>query len=220
MPARARPDALARVRAATQHGAAGPPFALPRWLDTLSDRWWALTPRTRAVLTGCLLLAAVGAAAARAAVAPHAPPTTVLVATRDLPAGHDLAPGDVAPRRWPAELTPPSATDAAAGILRAPLPQGSPLTDQHLSTDGLAGLVAAGEAAVPIPRDLVPGVEVGVTVSVVTVDQDGRGVLLAETARVVATDRDSLWVAVHAAAAAELTAATLRGTVGLVVLPP
>ncbi|MTV25136.1 hypothetical protein FTX61_06855 [Nitriliruptoraceae bacterium ZYF776] len=198
----------------------GAPFALPPWIDRLSDRWWGLTPRARTVLLVALALGAVFALAARPLLAEEAPPVTVLVAERDLPRGHELADGDLTPRRWPAELAPPTAAEVAAGTLLAPLPAGGALTDAHTTPAGVAGLVPPGTSAVPLPVDQVPPVPVGSTVAVVTGDHDGRGVALTSDAEVVAVDGSSLWVAVATEQAADVAGAALRQSVTLVLRAP
>src|SRR5579862_2422378 len=53
----------------------------------------------------CLLLALLSATGAKHGPAP-APSVAVLVAARDLPAGHTLARSDVAVGRWPPDLRP------------------------------------------------------------------------------------------------------------------
>jgi hypothetical protein len=198
----------------------GAPLVLPSWLDALSERWWARTPRARALaLLTLAVLAAVGVSA-RLAASPYGPPVPVLVATSDLPVGTVLGEDHVRTERWPGDLVPDDGRDEPVGTLTAPLPAGAVLTTAHVTDDGLAGMLAPGQAAAPLPADLVPHLSTGTEVQVVTGGTDGVGVVLADRAAVIADDGTSLWLAVPVHAAADVAAAGSRGTVSLVVLPP
>jgi hypothetical protein len=143
----------------------------------------------------------------------------VLVATRDLPAGHRLAPGDLARTAWPARLVPPSARTRPEGRLVTLLPAGSVLTERHVDRDGPLGSLAEGRVAVAVPRASLPTLEVGARLDIVTVAGDGSGVLLALDAAVIAVDDDTVWFAVTRREAAAVVAAALRATVGVALLP-
>jgi hypothetical protein len=218
-PPRPRPSRSAGLPSPLRAEVGGAPLVLPPWLDRLSERWWGLTPRLRAVVVLVLVVLLAGASVARVTASPYGPPTTVLVATDDLAVGTELTGEDLRVVRWPAQLVPADARTEAAGTLTAPLPVGAVLTTGHVTQDGLAGLVGAGRAAVPLPAELVTALPVTTEVQVVASGPDGAGVVLAERAEVVADDGRSLWLAVPATAAADVAAAGLRGTVALTVLP-
>lgn len=192
---------------------------LPAWLDALSDRWWGLTPRVRASLVGVLVLLIGAASAVRVVASPYGAPVPVLVAATDLAAGTVLDDEALRPARWPGELAPPDARAHATGTLVAPLPAGAVLTDGHVTDRGLGGTVGAGRAAVALPAELVPPLEVGAAVQVIASAADGAGLVLADRAEVVAADGASLWLSVPVETAADVAAAGLRGTVALAVLP-
>jgi hypothetical protein len=94
---------------------AGAPPTLPPLLDRAAETWAGWPPRARlaaSVVGALLLLAIAGAGAGRS---PWGPSVEVLVATRDLPAGHELTAADVAARAWPRTLRPAGALTAVAG---------------------------------------------------------------------------------------------------------
>jgi hypothetical protein len=216
---RPTPNPPARRDRPARGSAGGAPLVLPPWLDALSDRWWGLTPRTRAIAVAVALVLVAAASTVRVATSPYGPPVAVLVATADLPVGATLDDAALRRARWPGELVPPGALTQASGTLTAPLPEGSALTEGHVTEGGLAGAVGVGQVAVPLPAELVPPLEVDTGVRVVASGADGAGVVLADRAEVVADDGTSLWLAVPDAAAADVAAAGLRGTVALAVIP-
>jgi pilus assembly protein CpaB len=93
--------------------------------------------RRRRLLAAGLLAAAV--AAGLQAVRPPPPPiTTVLVAARDLPAGHLLVAADLAAGTWYPGAVPAGVVARPAGrVLSSAVRQGEPLTDTRLLGDGL-----------------------------------------------------------------------------------
>lgn len=196
----------------------GAPLVLPPWLDALSDRWWGLTPRTRAIAVLSLVVLTAVLATIRVAASPYGPPVPVLVATEDLPAGTVLGAEVLRTERWPEELAPPGAHSEPTGTLVAPLPGGAILTGGHLTEDGVGGMIDPGQAAVPVPAELVPELGIGTLVQVVASGPDGAGLVLADRAEVVATDGTTLWLATSERVAADVAAAGLRGTVALAVV--
>lgn len=196
----------------------GAPLVLPPWLDAVSDRWWGLTPRTRAVAVLAVVVLVAVLAAVRVGASPYGPPVPVLVATHDLPAGTVLGEEVLRTERWPQELTPAGASAAPSGTLVAPLPAGAILTGTHLTEEGVGGMIAAGQAAVPVPAELVPDLGVGTLVQVVASGTDGTGVVLADRAEVVAADGVMLWLATSERVAADVAAAGLRGTIALAIV--
>jgi hypothetical protein len=199
-------------------GLDGPPFALARWLDITSERWWRLRPRVRAAVAVAGLLAVVTAVTARVVTDPYGAPTTVLVATRDLPAGHELGASDVRRRTWPAGLVPPGATLRREGRLALPVVSGSVLTDAHLDALGLVRGLDPADAAVAVPRDLLPELAVGDRVDVLGAGADGSGTVVAVGAVVLATDPTTVWLATSREAAPAVVAAVLRGAIGVALL--
>ncbi|HET8583909.1 MAG TPA: SAF domain-containing protein [Jatrophihabitans sp.] len=104
----------------------------------------------------CLLLALLSATGSKHGPAP-APSVAVLVAARDLPAGHTLARSDVAVGRWPPELRPAGARAAPAEVvgqrLAGPVRVREPITTSRLVGRDLAAGLGAGQVAVPVPLD-------------------------------------------------------------------
>ena len=141
--------------------------------------------RRRALVLLSLALASGGLAASlvhsrESAVERRVGPLVgVLVASRDLPAGHELGPGDVATRRVPGRYVPPGAVTSAdeAGGLRtaAPLQAGGYLTADVLGADSREGgayRLRPGERAAELRvsgdalgQDATPGAHVDVLVS-------------------------------------------------------
>jgi Flp pilus assembly protein CpaB len=157
---------------------------------------------------------------------------TVLVATRDLPAGHRIGLGDTEPRRLPRALVPPGAlaTAPTGQVVREPVLEGEVLPRRRLGRAGSAGLVAllpAGTRAVAVPRDpaTVPPVRVGQRVDVVAVVGGGSAggppaLVLARAAPVVSVDEDAIAVAVAPATVPRVAAALAEGAVTLAVVAP
>jgi hypothetical protein len=199
----------------------GPPLRLPRTLDAVSERWWALTPRLRAVLAllavGLLVLTLGG----RLARPSHGPPVEVAVATRDLPPGHRLEPGDLRPAAWPARLAPTAPLPAdSEGVLTGALPEGGVLSAAHLDEGGLGALVGDGRAAVAVPVDLLPEHSPGTVLELVAVDAGDPLTRSTAEGRVLAVVAGHVWVEVGRAAAPGLAAAAHRGELTAVVRPP
>lgn len=199
----------------------GPPFRLPPLLDALSERWWRARPRTRAlVMVGFAVLMAL-AIAGRLSASPHGPPTPALVATRDLPAGHELTSTDLRQVRWPADLVPDRALTSPTGTLIAPLPDGAVATERHVGDAGIVAGVPDGQAVVPVPRGSLPELSVGARLELVAADAaGGAGHLVATDAVVVQVDEVAVWVAAPREEANALADAALRGPIGVVVVPP
>jgi hypothetical protein len=152
----------------------GPPLALPAVVDRVAERWWGARPRTRALVVVVALTTVVVAGVAHAAASPHGPPTPVLVAARDLPVGHVLAPGDLRRAHWPRDLVPAGATTRLEGTVVGPLPRGAVATDRHVAAAGVAAAIPRGRVAVAVPGELLPDVPAGVRLDAVTADADGQ----------------------------------------------
>jgi hypothetical protein len=186
----------------------GPPPSLPRPLDLLSEGWWGLPVRLRALATVVAVALAVGLVALGAGRSAHGPPVTVTVAAQDLPAGHELGPEDVTTRRWPRDLAPEGATRLEpTGTLLGPVPRGTPIGPAMIADGGVAALVADGSAAVGLPISLLPPQSLGARLDLVATGPDGAARVLTRDARVLASDEQHLWVEVRAEDAAEVASA-------------
>jgi Flp pilus assembly protein CpaB len=106
-----------------------------------------------------LLLSLAAVVALLSVVRALAPPTVatlpVLVAARDLAAGHVLTDGDLRQVDWPADLSPPPGDPAtAAGLagrsLASPVRAGEAVTDARLLGPGVLTGQPAGTLAVPV----------------------------------------------------------------------
>lgn len=198
----------------------GSPFALPRGLDRLSERWWSLSPRQRSVGILALLALIVTGGISHVAATPYGPPAAVLVAAQDLRIGHELGPGDVRRTNWPEGLIPDGALTDASGRLATPLPAGSVLTDRHLASGGIAALLPVGTVAVPLPVEAIPAIEPGQLIDLIGRDVQGTGGVLAHDAQVLSADALDVWVAVSREQAPDVAAAAATGTITVVVVGP
>jgi hypothetical protein len=198
----------------------GAPFAAPAILDRAAERWWQLPPRVRALCLVAAALLTLAAGTVHLTTSPWGAPTTVLVAAHDLSAGQTLGPADVRRADWPATLVPAGAVTEAGGTVLAPVPAGSILTDLHLGDGGIGASLPDGRAAVGLPAELVPDLPAGSTIDVVAPDLDARGVTLASRAVVLVDDGTQVWVVVDHREAADVAAATVTGSITVVVVPP
>lgn len=113
-------------------------------------------PRLLAAAT-CLLLAAASALHARSA--PARPPvgSPVVVAARDLPAGHVLTGADLTMARWAAGAPPDSARSSPATLVGArlagPLRAREPVTSTRLLDGDLAAGLGPGQVATSVVLD-------------------------------------------------------------------
>lgn len=202
----------------------GPLPRLPDVVDAFSERWFAAPPRSR---IGIGLLAVVLFMLVAGKVAGGSPwheVTTVLVATRELPAGHTLAAGDLMPTSRPVRSVPDGAMDVSARWVGAatagPLPSGAVVAAAHLAHGGLTDLVGPGRVAVAIPDEMLPPLDAGRAVDLVGGDGQGGGAALARDARVLATSAGHVWVEVDRADAGVVAAAVARGRITVALLGP
>jgi Flp pilus assembly protein CpaB len=105
----------------------------------------------------CLCLAAASALQSRHPRTSATAGTAVVVAWRDLPAGHTLGRDDVSVTRWPPGLRPAGARGDPAGLigqrLSGPVHAREPLLDTRLVGATLARGLAAGTVAAPVQLD-------------------------------------------------------------------
>ncbi|MFN2557808.1 MAG: SAF domain-containing protein [Nitriliruptorales bacterium] len=201
----------------------GPPPALPAALDRLCERWAYAPPRVRLVILLAALLIVLAVAGRGAARSPWGPPTGVLVARSDLPAGHVLQGADLAVATWPSRLVPAGSPSEASEItgthLAMGLPAGSLLTSTHLAAAGLAAGLPAGHVAVSVK--LSDGVTVGSgqQVDLMTLDRGGGAIRLASDARILSAEAGRVWIAVRRDEAPAAAAAAAQGEVGVALLP-
>jgi Flp pilus assembly protein CpaB len=171
----------------------------------------ALARRRRLAVAGCL---AAAVAAAVHALAPAPPPTApVWVASRDLPAGHLLAPGDVTAGAWaPSALPAGVVADPVGATLAGPVRRGEPMTDARLLGAGLLDGQPAGTVAVVVrladPGGLA-GVQVGDRVDVLAGTSTGGTVV-----GTMPGGEDELPAPARAIAEAALVLAVLGSTAG------
>ena len=161
-----------------------------------------LLARHRRLLAAVLLAVATGLAVDAVAAGPP-PGSALLVAARDLPAGHDVAAADVTTVQVPAGALPDgalTADDTVGATLAAPLRRGEPVTDARVAGPGLLVGAAPGTLALPVPVVGPPPaslVRAGDRVSVLAgsraddlgVDGGNRGEVLVPSAVVLAVPR-------------------------------
>lgn len=187
-------------------------------------------PRVRRLL-GLALVALVALAVAlvvrRAEAAREAWGRTeaVVVASRDLPPGHVLGPGDTEVRQLPAPAVPPGAVASVddGRIVQAGAYEGEVLVARRLAAPGARGPAAllpqgARAVAVPVEPGTAPPLEVGQhvdVVGVVAVDGGPEPVVVAEGALVVHVAERAVSLAVPPDAVPVVAAALAAGTVTL-----
>jgi Flp pilus assembly protein CpaB len=174
-----------------------------------------------AALTGAFVYSR--AAAADAARGQWGSARTVVVATRDLPAGHRVAPGDLRRQRWPVALVPPDARASLdeGVVIATPVAAGQPVLGRDLGR-GDAGPVAAtlapGRRAVTIPvGDLSPPVVIGDRVDLVAAGAGPGAAVVARGATVVEVRERAVVVAVTADELADVAGGIVGGTVVVAV---
>lgn len=146
---------------ATRHGASsypGPAWNAQPWLGpshpSLATRWGRLVLRRRRLIAA-LFLCAAAAIAVQQLTPASAPTATVVVASRDLPAGHVLTINDVSTLALNPDMIPdgtlaPFSAAATSGQLSGPVRRGEVLTDASLLGTGLLTGAPPGSQAVPL----------------------------------------------------------------------
>lgn len=210
-----RPPAPARSRRRLRLPRRLPPF----WMATAA----------LAVITGLTVARLLGLAAAD--VARYGELTPTLVATRDVPAGARLGPGDAEVRRIPAALVPAGALSAApdgSPVVIAPVHRGEAVLAGRLAPSGLsetAALLPPGTRGIAIP--LGPDalalrwgdrVDVLATVDAAMTETTPEPTFpVARGATVVAVEGESVTVAVTPAEARRVAFAVTTGAVTLLL---
>lgn len=136
----------------------GPAWSSQPWPGLARLSWPARLHRLalrRSRLIAALFLCAAAAVAVEQLTPASTPTTTVLVASRDLPAGHLLSTGDywalaVDPATVPDGALAPRGPDPGGGQLSGPVRRGEVLTDAALLGTGLLAGAPAGSQAVPL----------------------------------------------------------------------
>jgi Flp pilus assembly protein CpaB len=156
---------------------------------------------------------------------------TVLVATHDLAAGHELEPGDTEARTVPvAAATPGAVASAAPGrLVRMPVLAGEVLLRRRLAGTGATGVAAllphgTRAVAIPIEPGTAPPLRVGQRVDVVAVAAGSDGAVpafvLARAAPVVDVREQAVSVAVDPDAVPRIAVALAEGAVTLALVAP
>lgn len=194
-----------------------PPVALPPVLDALAERWWRATPRLRLAVVavlGLLLLLAIGLMAR----SPGAQ-VEVLVAARELHPGGGVSSGDVRTTHRPAAHLPDGAVHEVRGrIVTATVPRGAVITDRHLGA-GIGAALPDDRVAVAVDAQLVPSLETGARLELITADHQGQGALLTREASVIGRDDEVVWLSIPPDHAVDVGAAAAGGRLTVAVKP-
>jgi hypothetical protein len=189
---------------------------LARARHVLARRPWLYWLGVAVLAAAAAWGAARGAASVDAARRSWGTPRDVVVATADLAPGDGLA-GRVEVRARPGPMVPDAALTRVDGAARA---------RQHVSageilvrgdvaaTAGPQSLIPAGWAAVPVSEAVPSGAAVGDGVAVV-----GGGAVLAAAGVIVGHSAEAVLVAVPAAEAAAVAAASASGELSLLLQP-
>ncbi|MGY5317967.1 Flp pilus assembly protein CpaB [Neomicrococcus lactis] len=145
------------------------------------------------------LLAGVAVALTLIFFAPRIEPTrSVLVAARDLPAGHQLAAADLATVNLASDAIPPSSVRTAGEItgqqLAVPIERGAPIPRSSLVGPGLLTGAPPGTSAVPVRAADAEGTSIlrpGMNVNVVLTT--GNGYETPTESRIIARNVVVLW---------------------------
>lgn len=197
------------------------PVSLPRAVDRISEWWCARGPRTRALASLLAISGLVAALTIGMRPTDLGPSNSAWTTEVDLPMGTVLDGHLVRVERAVSALPVGAVTDETppVGRLTSTLHAGQIVAAHHLTED-MSGLLGAGEVAVPVHRDQVAPVPIGVRVALLAVTLDGAGQRLSEGGRTIAGDGIWLWLAVPADVAGAVAAADSVGRLSLGRLPP
>ena len=188
----------------------------------------ARRPVVHWLLIGLAALLTAAFVYSRAAGAEHArqrwgTARSVVVAVRDLPAGHRVEPGDVRRRSWPAALVPAGALSSLDDgvVVAAPVVAGEPVVRSRLGrarAGPVAAALAPGRRAVTLPvGDAPPPVAVGDRVDLVAAGSAMAAQVVARGATVVAVQERAVVVAVTADELPPVAGGLVDGTIVVAV---
>lgn len=191
------------------------PVALPTYFDRASEWWWSRPPRIRIVVVCALVVAALSVISFGSR---SGDTVTVLVASRDIPAGVVVGHTDVREESRPARYAPATPANTVGQIALVTITRGSVLTEHQVGTPGASVHLEPGRVAVAVHHEAIAPVTLGDRVTFVDANFAGQ-VLTASAARLFHRDGDVLWFAVDPADAAGVSAATQSGRVGVILHP-
>jgi pilus assembly protein CpaB len=188
----------------------------------------ARRPVVHWLLIGLAALLTAAFVYSRAAGAEHArqrwgTARSVVVAVRDLPAGHRVEPGDVRRQSWPAALVPTGALSSLDDgvVVAAPVVAGEPVVRSRLGrarAGPVAAALAPGRRAVTLPvGDAPPPVAVGDRVDLVAAGSAMAAQVVARGAAVVAVQERAVVVAVTADELPPVAGGLVDGTIVVAV---
>lgn len=192
------------------------PVVLPHTVDRVSEWWWRQSSRTRVAAPVALLVAATLLVNPFARDNDH---VEVLVAVRQLSAGVTISETDVARQSRPRRYVPTAPLTDADGVASQMIPEGSVLVQAHVGPSGASANLTAGHVAVAFPREMLPPVGPGDTVTLVDVQFDGQARTVAHAVHVFYDDDNVLWLAVREADSVNVAAAAHHGRVTTIVHP-
>lgn len=150
---------------------------------------------------------------------------TATIATRDVPTGATIGPGDVERRAVPRDFVPPgTAVDPVGRVAASPILDGEIVRAARLTDGGPLGL-GPDEVAVAVPIDgaslpLDPGdvVEL-IAIRADPISFDAAAVALGRARVVAVDDSASITIAVPAAVAADILVARATGSIEVALTP-
>lgn len=148
----------------------------------------------------------------------------VMVATRDLPAGHVLTAGDTRLAKVPPKWVPSQTTlEVEGATVVSAVARGEVLTLPRMVHEGTAADLLDNEDATLVPitllnKEVIPLLRYGDTVAVLSSAEDGSAVVIAQGARVVvAQEGASILVALPHREAAAVAAAGLNTPLAITI---
>lgn len=199
---------------------------------SISRRWRRLRTRHPLLAALVVVLPAVAALDALSGVTISSPSderARVVVASRDLPRGHEITPADLVEEIEQARPgAPVPVADPVGRVITAPVLAGEPFVAARLAPDGaegVAALVPPGRRAIAVPISLAaPPVLVGDLVDAYLTDeltlQTGVSARVAEGAPVVAVADDAVTIALRPAEASAVAGGLAAGAVTLALTGP
>lgn len=200
----------------------GPAPSLPPLLDR-SAEWWAQRgPRFRFIVGWSAATLPVLLGLVLGSRSPWGETRTIVVAARDLHPAEAVPADGIEVQRWPAAVVPDDAVLHPDDVIGAPMAlgavAGTPLTHRHVSASGLAGLLAPGRVAHPVPLPEGVSLHPGQHVDVLGNDPQAGGVRLASNATVLDVVGRLVWLDLDRYESPGVAAASSWGQVTLVLL--